>query len=177
MASLLVKEDGTGEVAGANSYANEADFRLYWTARGFDFSVFTPAAAIDRALILATDYIELRFSRNFRGYRLFRDPMQPLSWPRACVYLYGQLVEGVPDLIERATIEYARKVLELPGGLSPDPTYDATGQIVTSSKTVVGPIEKSVTYESMTGLAVRQYVLVDSWLLPLLAYPSQVIRN
>ena len=175
----FIIETGSGEDAGANSYASVAAFKAYWSDRGFDFSVYSPDVKFERALIAATDYIEMRFGRFFRGRRLNPEypTMQPLSWPRYAYYC-GALVEGLPDVLVRATIEYARRALELPTGLSPDPSgYDKTGQLISESSKKVAAIEVRTKFEAGSGFVIRQYPTVDAWLSDLLAYPAQVIRN
>lgn len=70
---------------------------------------------------------------------LSRKP-QPLEFPRVRVYDDArQLVTGIPAKLRAATSEYALRALT--ATLSPDPTVDASGRIVTGARTKVGPIE------------------------------------
>lgn len=173
----FLPEDGTGTEPLANSYCSVAQFKAYWDETGqFDYTKFSPDVLIERALVVATRYIETKYRNRFRGFRLLCD--QPLSFPRAYLFLYGQLLTGVPVLVIQATCEYARKQLELPFGLAPDPSVDAsTGQIITESHVKVGPIEKTQTMEAGSGFTLRSYPYADSLLCPLSFDVGGVIRN
>lgn len=81
---------------------------------------------------------------------------QPLEFPRA--YLTdrnGEAVNGIPEKLKMATCEYANRARTVT--LAPDATIDST---IVSQSTAVGPISKSVTYN--TGAALN----------PLKAYPA-----
>lgn len=168
-------EDGTGEVAGANSYVSVAEFKAYWDDRGFVYTSFTDPQ-IEQALVKATDYIELRFRNYFRGHRLVTDPPQPLSFPRACLVVRCLLVEGIPDQLKKATHEYGKRALEL-GDLAPDPAgYDNTGAVLTVRERKIGPIEEKATYESGSSASLRPYPAADSLLEEFVAGAGGVIR-
>ncbi len=168
-------EDGTGEVAGANSYASVEEFEAYWDDRGFDHTVYTEPQ-IEYALVKATDYIELRFRNYFLGYRVVREPPQPLSWPRAGVVAHGVLVEGIPDQLKRATNEYAKRALEL-DDLAPDPGgYDSTGGLIKVRERKVAAIEEKTEYEVGSGALLRPYPAADSLLEEYIAGAGGVIR-
>jgi hypothetical protein len=83
----LVIEDGTGADPTANSYATVDEIKAYLTARGR-----TPPddGTIEGLAVRAMDYIEAQEDR-FAGERT--SPLQPLSWPRADVILYGADLE------------------------------------------------------------------------------------
>lgn len=133
----IVVEDGTG-LANANAYASYADWVAYWTDRGT-----APAGAqsvIEQALVRGADYLERRY--EWIGQRSTAE--QALGWPRLCAYGepaggYSAPIEGVPAEVVRANIELAHRALA--GELAPDPTVDASGQVVTSKRDKVGPIE------------------------------------
>lgn len=138
--SFLV-EDGTG-LASANSYASVAEARAYWIDRGVTFTQGDPALQV--ALVLSTDYIELRFAGRFKGCIQFPPTQSPvflgqrLSFPRLYVYdRNGYCITGVPQKVKDTTAEYMSRVLAN-GSLMPDPTNDPT---VTMEK--IGPIMTS----------------------------------
>jgi DnaT-like ssDNA binding protein len=133
---LFVVEDGTG-LEDANSYASYADWTAYWADRGG-----APAgvqAVVEAALVNGADYLGIRY--RWKGVRLTLE--QALEWPRAYVYRESFAgcapIEGVPVEVVQANIELAKRALS--GELAPDPTVDATGQVVTSKRDKVGPIE------------------------------------
>lgn len=172
----FVVEDGTGEDPLANSYASVAEFKVYWDDRGFNYTIYSPDAALERALVKATDFIERKYRRSFVGCRLLSD--QPLSWPRAYAWLYGAPLEGVPVLVKQATFEYAKIELTTPGGLAPNPAgYDATGQLVNATVKKVGPIEIHQKYEAGSGAAFRSYPYADGLLSELVTGAGGVVRN
>lgn len=174
----FLPETGTGTVAGANSYVSVAEFKAYWDEVGFDYTIYSPDTLIERALVKATRYIDLRFQGRFRGCPLVTDPMQPLAFPRAYLYVNGVLSEGVPIELKRATFEYAKLALELPDGLAPAPAgYDATGQIVSELAVEVGPIKRRTKYEAGTALLLRPYPVADRMLWVLLNSTDGCIRN
>ena len=179
----LILEDGTGLVPTANSYVSRAEFFLYWADRfdaAFDpTSLAFPLLSIDRALIKATDYIEMRFRNRFKGFRLVYSPdPQPLSFPRAYLYVRCLPVLGVPKDLKAATCEYAKRILLNPAGLLPDPGgYDATGQLIVSNRRKVGPIEVDVTYEAGSSDAIRSYPVADRLLSDYVVCSDGCIRN
>lgn len=177
MALVMIVEDGTGEVVGANSYISLAAAKTYWDNSRFDWTIYPPDAQLEGALIAATRYIELRFRQNFLGYRLLGLD-QPLSWPRQCIILYGSPVEGVPQAVKDATCEYARIHLTQPGGLFPIPAgFDATGQIIQESHVKVGPVEKKLVFEAGSATVLRSYPTIDGLLNELIWWSGGVIRN
>jgi hypothetical protein len=94
----LVLEDGTG-LTNSNTYCSVSEFQAYWTDRGFDYTTYTHGQ-MERALIRATDHIELHYRSAFKGYRLVED--QALSFPRGCLYVDYYLVEGIPTNLKKA---------------------------------------------------------------------------
>jgi hypothetical protein len=171
----MIVEDGTGEVEGANSYVDVADFKAYWDDRGFDYSSFADAL-IEQALVRATQYVETRFGRLFIGYRLLGQD-QPLSWPRSYAYLYGELLEGLPLLLIQATIEYGRRELQSPFSLMPDPVYDASGKVASGLKVKVGPIEREQKYLAGSEYNLKVFPGVDKLLCDLLIGAQGAVRN
>lgn len=176
----FVPETGLGTDPLANSYATLEEFADYWTDRGFDYTGFT-TGAIQRALIKATDYIDLNNKYYFKGYILEED--QPLAFPRQNLYVACRLVEGVPLDVKRATFEYAKRVLEGAddgnGDLQPDgEDRDETGAIITKRFEKIGPIETETEYLAGTSSEVRSYPVADKYLIPYLRFTTAgSIRN
>jgi len=168
MPITIVAEDGSGD-PDANSYI-DVDFadtyhdnrgNLYWAALDSD--------AKAACLIRATDYIDKRFSDKFRGFRMQKD--QALAWPRLSAFDDDDFtLDDVPTKLQKATAEYALRAA-IYNVLAPDsvrttpsqdmsaedPNGDTAGLIVgpLKSKSVkVGPIEKSVSYEGLSSLAI-----------------------
>lgn len=109
-------EDGTG-IATANAYIAVAFYRTFHTDRGR--VVNEKASVIEGAIVRATDYIDKRFGRMFRGYR--ESKLQGLEWPRLqAMDESGWPLEDVPKLLQRATAEYARTAINV-GVIAPNP--------------------------------------------------------
>ena len=107
----FIVEDGTG-LPNATSYASVAEFDAYWTDRGNTTVVALPDADKEVALILGTDWVDLKF--RWRGLKKEADPgiaEQALEWPREAVTDIHTLREvpddEVPVQIKNATIEAA----------------------------------------------------------------------
>lgn len=159
-------ESGSGD-AGANAYVSATYVSTHHSDRGntawADFATPDQEAAIIRA----SDYIDKRFGRRFRGVRITKD--QGLEWPRMNAFDNdGFLLSGgdaVPRQIEKAAAEYALRAA-MCGVLAPDaplpvPHQDltdsscetsrsdqgATGQI-TRKKEKIGPLEEDTWYET-----------------------------
>lgn len=174
-------EDGTG-VVDANSYIAEAEFRSYHADRGVDVTTLTQAQ-VEQSCVRATDYIDKRFGRRFRGWR--ESKSQGLEWPRIdAIDNDGYLLDLLPKQLRHATAEYALRAHYL-GQLAPDPalqvpTRDTTGSGTTESagqvrsKTEkVGPIEESTQYADTASSGTRTTsasVLLDGTVIP--AYPA-----
>lgn len=172
----FVVESGDGLDPLANSYASVEEFSEYWTDRGFDYTVYT-TGAIQRALIKATDYIDLENKYCFKGYILEED--QPLAFPRDGLYVQCVLIEGIPAELKRATFEYAKRVLESDSGdLQPDPDdRDETGAVIVKKFEKIGPIETETEYLPGTGSEVKSYPSADKYLTAFLRGTSGSIRN
>lgn len=153
-------EDGSG-LATANSYLSVADFTIHHTDRNVSSVVDGDfeTAEIQGALVQATDYIDKRFGRRFRGWR--RSRAQALEWPRTDAFDDDDyLLDDLPTQLLKATAEYALIVLQLGRGLAPIPgvPFPVVGSdgTVTSeassalrrSRDKVGPIEEEREYAS-----------------------------
>ncbi len=158
-------EDGTG-IEAANGYASVAYVDEYHTDRGN--TKWTGSSGVKQAAIIrASDYIDKRFGRKFRGYR--NTKAQGLEWPRTNAVdndgFYWSM--EVPKQLKKACAEYALRALLL-GELSPDPyspvpgMNNATGSTVNTSivtgeinkvKKKVGPIETEIGYRTSSEIA------------------------
>jgi hypothetical protein len=153
-------ETGVG-LAGANAYADRAFADAYFAERGGQEA--TQWAAVsdankEAALVRASDYIDKRFWRKFRGYKGSTD--QGLEWPRVdALSDAGWLLSGVPVEVQRAACEYALRAYKY-GALAPDPgtpisrtsmpggAVAATNPGFVTQKTErVGDLEESVSYQ------------------------------
>jgi hypothetical protein len=143
-------EDGTG-LAAANAYLSVADFKTHHDDRGGDYSAHADTA-IEQGIVQATDYINKRFGRRFRGDK--GTYAQGLEWPRVSAYTDEDYTfTGVPAPLQMATAEYALIALRLARDLAPipepsfgiiDPTDGSVtpggGQVVEKAEEV-GPIK------------------------------------
>lgn len=86
---------------GVDTYATEAELTAYATARAI-----TLAGAPEVLLIKAMDYLDTLEDR-WQGERT--DPLQPLAWPRAGVFVRGVEVpdDAIPDAVVKAQIMLA----------------------------------------------------------------------
>lgn len=196
MAFSFTVEDGTG-IEGANAYCTVSFADDHHEGRGntkwTDASV-TPAVK-EAAIVRATDHVEKRFGHRFVGTRSSQD--QGLSWPRDDAYDRSgfERDEEVPIEVQRAVAEYALRALEY-HELDPDPPLPvpqqdhrvdeeggsdvAAGPIASETKTV-GPITKSVTYETNSRVRVTvgpltRYPGADLLLKPIIRKGGRVVR-
>jgi len=155
-------EDGTG-IEGANSYIDVAFADEYHDDRGnVSWSSLT-ATQKQQVLIKASEYIDKRFGRRFRGTRQLK--RQGLEWPRLSAFDDdGFLLSGedeVPRQIKKATAEYAIRAAAYnvlaPDArrMTPDQSFGGSEMELTSpsapssvkSKTEkVGPVEQSTEF-------------------------------
>ena len=148
----LIKEDGS-IVAGANSYANEADADAYQVDRGRTDWADADTNAKEAALVRATDYIEGRFALSFAGERI--GDVQVLSWPRSSAH-YPTTgndfpIDEVPVDVVNATSIYADSInadgsVEGLTELAITPELDETGRTITRLKEKVDVLETDSTF-------------------------------
>tara|TARA_Y100000004_G_C8947428_1_gene426923 strand:- start:1002 stop:1628 length:627 start_codon:yes stop_codon:yes gene_type:complete len=162
MAFVFTVDDGTG-LSNSNSYVSVSDADDYHTGRGNTLWTHTSVTTEEKedALVRATDYIDKRFARKFRGWK--SSSSQSLQWPRTDAEDdSGYLLQNIPTQLQQAVAEYAMRSISL-HELSPDPispvpaqknlnghTRDlsATGEV--SSKTEkIGPIEETTEYRDV----------------------------
>lgn len=135
----LIVEDGTG-LTGSNSYADLAYADTYFLDRGVTEWGAATEANRTSALIRASEYVDIRFASNLRGYKQFPDNPQSMEFPR----IASGVTTGVPVRLKRAVCEYALTSLTEP--LTINPQYDATGRQAVSTVEKVGPITEEATY-------------------------------
>lgn len=184
-------EDGTG-LEDANAYISVAFFRSYHLDRGrtADIGTFSDTL-VEQAIVRASDFIDKRFGRRFRGFRLGQD--QGLEWPRLSAFDNdGYLFPEIPKQIERATAEYALitardgELLPSPPLPSPSESVDdgsetdteSSSGILVSITEEVGPIRESKTFATVSELGssrslqgslnndfyIPEYPVADLWI-------------
>lgn len=121
-------EDGTGLEA-ANAYIDVAFFDAHHADRGRDVTALS-ATVKQTAIVRATDYIDKRFGRKFRGTR--RGKRQGLEWPRLDAFDNDDFmldgVDIVPRQLKKACAEYAIRAIQYATELAPDPLRPAPNQ-------------------------------------------------
>ena len=162
MAATFTVEIGTG-LSNANSYLSITDADAYH----LDYSgstAWSGAANADKekALRLATQYIDIKYSGKWQGFKL--TSTQALAWPRTSVYDVDNIYvddDEIPQAIKDACAELALKVIEgdtLMGDLT------VPGNIKSETKKL-GIMEKTVEYVGGKGTA-KKYNLVDGLIKP-----------
>lgn len=153
---VLIVQDNTGSVPGANAYISVQDFKSYHDDRGQSYDGHTDAQ-IEAAIVRATDYIDQRFV--FVGKkRLGRD--QTTEWPRTDAWDRDRRsINDIPVEVREACAEYAIRALSQV--LNPDPERDATGRPIHSKAQAVGPISESVTYAYGGAFTMPAYPAAD----------------
>lgn len=156
----LIVEDGTG-LTTAESYVSVADATAYLTAykAAADLATWNAASTAEqeRALRVATQYVDAAYGTRFPGSRLL-DAMS-LRWPRvnaSDVEGYAIASTSVPTAVKNSTSEMALRVV-----LGDDLLAKLEDPGTVESTTVsVGPVSESITYQG--GKPTRaSYPLVD----------------
>ncbi len=157
---VLIVQDNTGSVPGANAYISVQDFKSYHDDRGQSYNGHTDAQ-IEAAIVRATDYIDQRFV--FVGKkRLGRD--QTTEWPRTDAWDRDRYyITDIPPEVKEACAEYALRALAVE--LNPDPERDASGAAVLSKSESVGPISQSVTFAGGAVFQMPKYPAADQRLI------------
>ncbi|WGH15548.1 putative virion structural protein [Pseudomonas phage PA_LZ03] len=155
MAFTVQNENGT--VPGANAYVSVDEFKSFHTDRG-TLGTHTDEQ-IEKAIILATDFLDTRYS--FVGEQLNLD--QGTQFPRRIPGSSSRDARrGLPRALKQAACLLAARSL---GGatLLPDPTFNPGGAVVSVTKKV-GPLETSTQFaapEPGAAPATPQYPDVD----------------
>jgi len=162
-------------VAGANAYMTVAQYRTHHTDRGkvvLNTTLGQTDADVQAAIIKATDYIDKRFGRRFRGERKQRQ--QELEYPRTDAWDDdGYLLSEMPGQLLKATAEYAWLATQQTTDLAPVP--DGTQGVVEELSEKVGPIatttkfaKKPMTDTGNLTQSLPEYPQADLWLEELL---------
>lgn len=164
MPASFVPQVDDGTAVGANAYIDLPFYRQYHLDRGRDFTA-TADATIQKGIVLATDYIDLRWHTRFAGRKLNTagDFSQATQWPREEIgaafnrfgIRYFDFATGLPAQLQKACAEYALRATTNPlliDGITPivDGVRVPTGEIKSTSVTV-GPIKDATTYGDDTG--------------------------
>jgi hypothetical protein len=133
----FVVEDGSG-LTNSTSYADVAFADNYHADRGHGSWAALNNTLKQQCLIRATDYVDKRFGRRFRGNRVRRT--QARQWPRYNVFDAQRLLivmsDEVPWQVEQAVAEYALRAA-LVGELAPDPIPNVPRQDLSPATPVV----------------------------------------
>lgn len=174
----------TGDsISGANAYVDAAFVDTYHLDR-LNLGWSGADDAKEAAIIKASEYIDKRFGRKFRGTK--KTSTQGLEWPRhSALDNDGLLYPALPEPLKKAVAEYALRAFTLTN-LMADPSIgftdrDSTGAgstqggtpggQITSDRKRVGPIEVEQRFARVTGLEVPHgSTVVSGHLLP--AYPD-----
>ena len=165
--------DATSGASTATAYITEAEADDHHSDRGNTaWSTFSSGIK-QAAIIRATDYIDKRFGKTFRGIRRARD--QALEWPRLDAFDNdGFLLSGVDDIprnLKKATAEYALRAI-IYGVLAPDPALpnpsqdmtdptfqrgstDVIAGEVTRKRDKVGPLETERWFETRSAVLAK----------------------
>lgn len=123
----FIVEDGTG-LPDANAYISVMFFKDHHADRGRNVTSLGDAQ-IQVIIVRATDYLDKRFGRRFRGVRTSKD--QALEWPRLDAFDNDDFsIDGeddVPRQLQKACAEYAFRA-QIYGELAPDPLRPVPGQ-------------------------------------------------
>jgi hypothetical protein len=160
-------EDGTG-LPNANSYIDVAFADTYHADRNQTDWTDLSTDAKQGFLVRATDYIDKRFGKKFRGFR--QQKSQALEWPRLDAFDNDEyLLDGIPSQLQKACAEYALRAITN-SELAPDNTN--TG--VQAFTRRIGPIELkdelSTTVPStlLSPQSINDYPEADLWIGELL---------
>lgn len=159
----FVAEDGTG-LDSANSLVTVAFADAYFALRNNTAWDALSDAEKETALVLATDYVEMRFSQRFVGDILVSD--QALSWPR-------NLSVSFPNRVKNAVCEYA--VLSATGKLLYEPVT-ADGQLLKRKRERFVQFEEEMHYETGANGKFLPHPKADALLSPYLRRGGDVIK-
>lgn len=152
----LIVQDNNGSVTGANAYISVAEFKAYHDDRAQSYAAHNDAA-IEAAVIRATDYLDQRF--RFVGKRR-QGRAQTTEWPRSDAWDRDErYINDIPVEVKEATAEYALRALA--ATLNPDPERNAAGVAIQSKSESVGPISESVTFVSGAIFTMPKYPAAD----------------
>ncbi len=173
MAATFVVEDGTG-LSNANSYLSVAEADTYHENHsGSSAWCSANQANKEKALRLATQYLDVQYCNRWKGYRA--NEGQALTWPRTYAYDddgYSYDSNEIPQRLKNACAELALRVIQ-GDTLLDDISKPGT---IKSKSVKVGPIEKTTEY--MGGLSpVKKYPLIEGQLKPIIVSGRVVERG
>jgi len=164
-------EDGTGLVD-STSYVSVAEADAYFVDRVNATWAALANSAKQVALIKATDYIDGMF--RFIGTKYTQ--AQALQWPRSSAYdPDGVIITGLPIELKKACYEYALRASA--AELSPDPTYQDSGSILTMAKDQVGLVSEERRYATYQPNTIRAYPMADAMLRHLTMPRGEIFRG
>jgi hypothetical protein len=144
----LIVEDGTGK-PDAQAYTDVDFADAYFIARGITTWTGDDEKK-EAALISGTEYIDIRWGSSLKGSLEFPET-QALLFPRTGVVDgQGRELIGIPDILKRATCEYA--IVALTKSLLNSSIADNSGKVVIEESSETGPIKNSTRYQ-LTGSA------------------------
>lgn len=155
----LVVEDGTGTVAGANSFGDVAGAKAFATARGKTLA--GDDTIIATFIVNGMDWLASKEDR-YKGSRLLTT--QPLSFPRMNVFIFDPCVEwpapgALPPQLVNALYQL---VIEQDDGVDIMPTQN--GPVIIREKVDVIETE----YSERNSMIQPALSRVDAFLAPLL---------
>ena len=167
-------EDGSG-LSGANSYCTVAEADSYFKDRATTSLAKQWLAATTQekqsALVVASDYIEVRFSKLLPGHKV--NNTQGLVFPRIGTNGFDS---SIPYLLKRAVCEYGVRALSAP--LAPDVQTPGISTFVKKKK--LGPLETDYGVVSQgIGSTITKFILYpvpDSLMFNLLGAGSGTYR-
>jgi hypothetical protein len=148
MTIIVIADDGNG-LPNSNAYAAVAFVDTYHADRLNSY--WAPLTADQKAscVIRATDYIDKRFTKMFRGFRMQRD--QALAWPRLAAFDNDKFsLTGIPVRLQKAMAEYALRAaiynVLAPDPLRPTPKEDMTSTTPLGDQTnlITGPVRSKL---------------------------------
>lgn len=172
----FVVEDGTG-LLDSNSYSDLTFADAYFADRANAVWAAMTNDEKKASLIAATDYIDTRWGRYFKGEVATTE--QALLFPRD-VFVDVDNNTIIPVGLKKATAEYALRAFDSP--LAPDVQQDPSGFQVSRRIEKVGPLEERTDFAFLGPGAVRQifkpYPAADLLIYPFLRNTQgRVIRN
>ena len=171
MAFVFLPEDGDG-LQGANAYTDVAFVDDHHEGRGRTDWAPVPTSTKEECIVRATDYIEYRFGRKFRGFR--QGELQGLEWPRLSAFDNDHFlfngINSIPQQLRKATAEYALIAFRQ-GELSPNPPLptgdepldgtaptatESNSGIITAKRERVGPLEEETKFATSASVGTKQ---------------------
>jgi hypothetical protein len=153
-------------------YGTAAAFRDYHTARGRDVTAYDDDAAVEAALLVASEWIDAVYFPPSWPYDKTGGSAQVRRWPTiAVVDKYGDAVasDSVPVRVEYATYEAALRELQSAGALTQDYTPNKY-----KSVNVQGSVSVVYADRGQAANVQTQFPIIDQILDPLLVGSGMV---